>query len=79
MSRSPTASLLRRRPAARWMRSSTTPASVCYAGFAQRICAGLTGLSDFTRETDVAQAVWRAVNDASGQLRFRAGADALKL
>jgi hypothetical protein len=32
-----------------------------------------------TKETDVAEAVWRAVNDASGQLRFPAGPDAVAL
>jgi hypothetical protein len=32
-----------------------------------------------TTESDVADAVWRAANDVSGQLRFPAGADALAL
>ncbi len=32
-----------------------------------------------TRESDVAEAVWRAANDASGQLRFPAGPDAVAL
>jgi len=32
-----------------------------------------------TRETDVAEGVWRAVNDTSGTLRFPAGADAVAL
>ena len=32
-----------------------------------------------TREADVAEAVWRAVHDTTGQLRFPAGADALEL
>jgi len=32
-----------------------------------------------TREADVAEAVWRAVHDTTGQLRFPAGADALAL
>jgi hypothetical protein len=32
-----------------------------------------------TTESDVAEAVWRAANDASGQLRFPAGADAVAL
>lgn len=32
-----------------------------------------------TKESDVAEAVWRAVEDSSGQLRFPAGADALEL
>lgn len=32
-----------------------------------------------TRESDVAEAVWRAVHDTTAQLRFPAGADALEL
>lgn len=32
-----------------------------------------------TKEIDVAEAVWRAVHDSTGQLRFPAGADALEL
>lgn len=32
-----------------------------------------------TREIDVAETVWRAANDASGQLRFPAGPDAVAL
>jgi hypothetical protein len=32
-----------------------------------------------TTESDVAEAVWRAVHDTSGRLRFPAGADALEL
>jgi NAD(P)-dependent dehydrogenase (short-subunit alcohol dehydrogenase family) len=32
-----------------------------------------------TKESDVAEAVWRAVDDSTGQLRFPAGADALAL
>ena len=32
-----------------------------------------------TTESDVAEAVWRAANDTTGQLRFPAGADALAL
>jgi hypothetical protein len=30
-------------------------------------------------ESDVAEGVWRAANDTSGQLRFRVGADAVAL
>lgn len=50
-----------------------------YAAFADRVFASLGGLTAVTRESDVADAVWRAVNDASGTLRFPAGADALAL
>jgi NAD(P)-dependent dehydrogenase (short-subunit alcohol dehydrogenase family) len=51
-----------------------------YAPFAQRIFASLAqGPAAVTTESDVAEMVWRAANDASGQLRFPAGADAVAL
>ena len=50
-----------------------------YAAYAQSIFASLTQVTAVTTEADVAHAVWRAVNDTSGQLRFPAGADALAL
>jgi NAD(P)-dependent dehydrogenase (short-subunit alcohol dehydrogenase family) len=51
-----------------------------YAPFAQRIFASLArGAGAATTESDVAEAVYRAANDASGQLRFPAGADAVAL
>jgi NAD(P)-dependent dehydrogenase (short-subunit alcohol dehydrogenase family) len=51
-----------------------------YAPFAQRIFASLAqGPAAVTTESDVADMVWRAANDASGQLRFPAGADAVTL
>ena len=51
-----------------------------YAPYAQRIFASLTqGAAAVTTEADVAEGVWRAANDASGQLRFPAGADAVAL
>ena len=51
-----------------------------YAPFAQRIFASLAqGPAAVTTESDVAEVVWRAANDASGQLRFPAGADAVTL
>jgi NAD(P)-dependent dehydrogenase (short-subunit alcohol dehydrogenase family) len=50
-----------------------------YASFAQRIFASFAGPAAVTTESDVAEAVWRAANDASGQLRFPAGADAVAL
>ena len=51
-----------------------------YAPFAQRIFASLApGPAAVTSESDVAAAVWRAANDATGQLRFPAGADAVAL
>ncbi|KYF57450.1 dehydrogenase [Sorangium cellulosum] len=50
-----------------------------YAPFAQRIFASLGQPALVTREPDVAEAVWRAANDTSGQLRFPAGPDAVAL
>lgn len=50
-----------------------------YAAFAGPIFAGFAQPDLITREIDVAEAVWRAVNDTSGQLRFPAGADAVAL
>jgi NAD(P)-dependent dehydrogenase (short-subunit alcohol dehydrogenase family) len=50
-----------------------------YAPFAQTIFAAFAKPAAVTTESDVAEAVWRAANDESGQLRFPAGADALAL
>jgi short-subunit dehydrogenase len=50
-----------------------------YASYAQRILAAYAQPEAVTTESDVAQVVWRAVNDTSGQLRFPAGADAVAL
>lgn len=50
-----------------------------YAPFAQQIYSSLAQPAAFTTETDVAEAVWRAANDESGQLRFPAGADSVAL
>ena len=50
-----------------------------YAPFAQRIFASFAQPAAVTTESDVAEAVWRAANDAIGQLRFPAGADAVAL
>jgi NAD(P)-dependent dehydrogenase (short-subunit alcohol dehydrogenase family) len=51
-----------------------------YAPFAQRIFASLAqGPAAVTTESDVAEVVWRAANDVTGQVRFPAGADALAL
>jgi NAD(P)-dependent dehydrogenase (short-subunit alcohol dehydrogenase family) len=50
-----------------------------YASFAQEIFAGLPGIKDFTMPKDVAEAIWQAAHDASGQLHFAAGADAIAL
>jgi NAD(P)-dependent dehydrogenase (short-subunit alcohol dehydrogenase family) len=50
-----------------------------YAPFAQPIFAAFAKPAAVTTESDVADAVWRAANDTSGQLRFPAGADAVAL
>jgi len=50
-----------------------------YAPFAQPILAAFAQPALVTKESDVAEAVWRAANDESGQLRFPAGADAVAL
>lgn len=50
-----------------------------YAAFAGPIFASFATPALVTRESDVAEAVWRAVGDSSGQLRFPAGADAVAL
>ena len=50
-----------------------------YAPFAQRIFASFGKPAAVTTESDVAEAVWRAANDASRQLSFPAGPDAVAL
>jgi NAD(P)-dependent dehydrogenase (short-subunit alcohol dehydrogenase family) len=50
-----------------------------YAPFAEPIFAAFAQPSAVTTESDVAEAVYRAANDTSGQLRFPAGADAVAL
>jgi len=47
-----------------------------YAEFAGPIFENFAKPSLTTKEADVAEAVWKAVNDETGQLRFPAGADA---
>jgi NAD(P)-dependent dehydrogenase (short-subunit alcohol dehydrogenase family) len=50
-----------------------------YAPFAQAIFASLGNPGAVTTAADVADAVWRAATDASGRLRYPAGADAVAL
>lgn len=51
-----------------------------YAGFAQQVFEQLTAPSDdVTTSQDVAEAVWRAVNDPSSPTRIAAGKDAVPL
>lgn len=49
-----------------------------YVPIAQHIFRSL-GDSPFTTEANVADAVWRAANDVTGQFCFPAGADAIAL
>ncbi len=50
-----------------------------YAPFARPIFAAFAQPAMVTKESDVAEAVWTAANDTTGQLRFPAGADAVAL
>jgi NAD(P)-dependent dehydrogenase (short-subunit alcohol dehydrogenase family) len=50
-----------------------------YAPFAQPIFAAFAQPAAVTTAADVAEAVYRAATDASGQFRFPAGADAVAL
>ncbi|MFD6992751.1 SDR family oxidoreductase [Streptomyces sp. NPDC059943] len=50
-----------------------------YASWAQKAMGDFTGQDLFTKESDVAETVWRAVHDTTGQLRFPAGPDAVQL
>ncbi|MBK8197767.1 MAG: SDR family oxidoreductase [Acidobacteria bacterium] len=47
-----------------------------YAGFARPVFEGFARPAMMTTEADVAETVWRAVNDTSEQILFPAGADA---
>jgi NAD(P)-dependent dehydrogenase (short-subunit alcohol dehydrogenase family) len=50
-----------------------------YADFAAPIFAHFSTPRATTRETDVAEVIWTAVNDTSGQVHFPAGEDAVHL
>ncbi|QNK73342.1 SDR family oxidoreductase [Variovorax sp. PAMC28562] len=50
-----------------------------YASLAESVFAGMSKASAVTHAIDVAQAVWRAANDASSPLRIPAGSDAVAL
>lgn len=50
-----------------------------YESYAQPIFAAFAQPGLTTKESDVAEAVWRAANDESGTLHFPAGADAVAL
>jgi NAD(P)-dependent dehydrogenase (short-subunit alcohol dehydrogenase family) len=50
-----------------------------YAPFTERVFASVGQRGAVTKESDVAEAVWRAANDETGTLRFPAGPDAVAL
>lgn len=50
-----------------------------YAGFAAPIFESFAKPALTTKETDVAEAIWTAVHDTSGRIRFPGGADAVAL
>jgi NAD(P)-dependent dehydrogenase (short-subunit alcohol dehydrogenase family) len=50
-----------------------------YRSFAEPVFAAFAQPAAVTRESDVAEAVWRAANDTSRTLRYPAGADAVAL
>lgn len=50
-----------------------------YAAWAKKTMDSFTGQDLFTKESDVAETVWRAAHDTTGQLRFPAGPDAVWL
>ncbi len=50
-----------------------------YADFAKPILEAFAKPAMTTKESDVAEAIWKAVHDTDNQLRFPAGADAVAL
>ncbi|OEV09486.1 SDR family oxidoreductase [Streptomyces nanshensis] len=50
-----------------------------YLPWAEKVMAGFMNQDVFTTERDVAETVWRAAHDTTGQLRFPAGPDAVQL
>jgi NAD(P)-dependent dehydrogenase (short-subunit alcohol dehydrogenase family) len=50
-----------------------------YAPFANTVFAGFAQPDAVTHSADVAEAVWQAVHDTAGRLRFAAGEDAVAL
>jgi NAD(P)-dependent dehydrogenase (short-subunit alcohol dehydrogenase family) len=50
-----------------------------YLPWAEKAMGGFMNQDLFTEESDVAETVWRAVHDTTGQLRFPAGPDAIQL
>lgn len=70
-------------PTTRFSQNTTIPPEQLipetYQAFATPIFAAFSTPALVTKETDVADAVWRAVNDTTGRLHFPAGADAVAL
>jgi NAD(P)-dependent dehydrogenase (short-subunit alcohol dehydrogenase family) len=66
-------------PTTRFAQNTELRIPEAYASFAQPIFAAFAQPALVTTESDVAEAVWRAANDGSAQLRFPAGADAVAL
>ncbi|SCK13127.1 SDR family oxidoreductase [Streptomyces sp. WMMB 322] len=50
-----------------------------YLAWAEKTMGEFMNQDLFTKESDVAETVWRAVHDMTGQLRFPAGPDAVRL
>jgi len=50
-----------------------------YESYAHSAFASMSQITEVTKPADVADGVWRAVNDASGRLHFAAGPDAVAL
>jgi NAD(P)-dependent dehydrogenase (short-subunit alcohol dehydrogenase family) len=50
-----------------------------YLPWAEKVMSGFMNQDLFTEESDVAETVWRVVYDTTGQLRFPAGPDAIRL
>lgn len=63
------------------MRTQGVAVPEAYSDFARSVFERITGPSSgpFTRSVDVAEAIWRVVNDPSGPIRQPAGADAVAL
>ena len=70
-------------PTTRFAENTTVPVldliPEAYASHAQAVFEDLARPGPKTRESDLAEAIWQAVNDTSARLRFPAGADAAAL
>ena len=70
-------------PTTRFSQNSSVPVENlipdAYADFAKPIFEAFAQPAMTTKESDVAEAVWAAVHDTTGQLRFPAGPDAVAL